>query len=99
MLLLFVDVVLLFARCVAGPVDVSRFHLKAVFAWIPEYLWPDIVEFVPCPNCGGPGKPDGWTPQQPRRAFLEDGIGYIIGFRYVAGVNKPLFISSFEHAT
>lgn len=67
----------------ADSVDASRFHLKTVFAWIPEYLWPDIVQFVPCPNCGSAGKPDGWTPQQPRRAFLAHGIGYIIGFRQV----------------
>lgn len=56
------------------------FHLKKVFVWVPEYIWPGI-DFIPCPNCGGRGQPDGWNPAQPRRVFLEEDVGYMIGFR------------------
>jgi len=66
----------------AGLPDLSPFLLKAVFAWIPEYLFPELaIKGIPCPRCGGKGKPDGWSPKEPRRVFMEHDVAYIIGFR------------------
>ncbi|CAB1111194.1 unnamed protein product [Ectocarpus sp. CCAP 1310/34] len=37
---------------------------------------------IPCSRCGKRGSPDGWNPKGPRRVFMEEDVGYIIGFRY-----------------
>ena len=66
----------------AGLPDPSPFYLKAVFAWIPEYLLPELaITGIPCPRCGCKGKSDGWSPKEPRWVFMEDDVAYIIGFR------------------
>ena len=66
----------------AGLPDTSPFPLKAVFAWVPEYLFPGLAEKgIPCPRCGGKGKPDGWSPAGQQRLFMGHDIVYLIGFR------------------
>lgn len=66
----------------AGLPDTSRFALKAVFVWVPEYLFPGLaVEGIPCPRCGAKGKSDGWSPTSTRQVFMEHDIAYLIGFR------------------
>lgn len=62
--------------------DVNAFFLKKVFVWVPELIFPGVI--VPCPTCDRQAKSDGWIAKQPRRVFLEDDIGYLIGFRCVA---------------
>ncbi|CAN0551098.1 unnamed protein product, partial [Ectocarpus sp. 12 AP-2014] len=67
----------------SGLPKLSPFLLKPLFAWIPEYLFPELaLAGIPCPRCGKRGSPDGWNPKGPRRVFMEEDVGYIIGFRY-----------------
>lgn len=62
--------------------DTFRSSLKAVFAWIPEYLFPGLAKNgIPCPRCGTKGNPDGWNPTGARRLFMEHDVVYLIGFR------------------
>ncbi|CAN0143331.1 unnamed protein product, partial [Laminaria digitata] len=70
----------------AGLPDTSSFPLKAVFAWVPEYLFPALaVKGIPCPNCGAKGGPDGWSSTGQRRVHMEHDVAYLIGFRYMCG--------------
>ena len=67
---------------IAGLPDTSPFPLKAVFAWIPEYLFPEIaMKGIPCPRCGNKGNSDGWSAGAGRRLFMEHDVVYLIGFR------------------
>ncbi|CAN0432681.1 unnamed protein product, partial [Ectocarpus sp. 12 AP-2014] len=50
------------------------------FLWVPEFIIPGVT--LPCPTCGSKASSDGWSAKQPRWVFLEDDIGYLIGFRY-----------------
>ncbi|CAN0058233.1 unnamed protein product, partial [Ectocarpus fasciculatus] len=65
---------------VSGLPSVDPFFRKKVFVWAPEFIFPGVS--VPCPTCGHKASSNGWNPKQPRRVFLEDDIGYLIGFRY-----------------
>ncbi|CAM9826043.1 unnamed protein product, partial [Ectocarpus sp. 4 AP-2014] len=64
-----------------GLPQLDPFHQKAVFVWVPEFLYPELDK-VPCPRCGGKGAPDGWNPKGPRRVFMEHDVAYVMGFRY-----------------
>ncbi|CAN0242301.1 unnamed protein product, partial [Laminaria digitata] len=67
----------------AGLPDTTPFPLKAVFVWVPEYLFPGLAkQGIPCPRCGKKGNPIGWSPAGPRRLFMEHDVAYLIGFRY-----------------
>lgn len=60
------------------------FCLKKVFVWVPEFMFDGVR--IECPNaeCNHhPASSDGWIAKQPRRLFLDDDIGYLIGFRCV----------------
>ena len=62
--------------------DTSRFLLKAVFAWVPEFLFPGLAEKgIPCPRCGGDGKPERWSTKGQRRVHMEHDVAFLIGFR------------------
>ncbi|CAM9368167.1 unnamed protein product [Ectocarpus sp. 4 AP-2014] len=67
----------------SGLPKLSPFLLKPLFAWIPEYLFPELaLAGIPCPRCGERGSLDGWNPKGPRPVFMEENVGCIIGFRY-----------------
>ena len=70
--------------CFSALPRVDAFHLKKVFVWVPEFMFPGVQ--IQCPNseCDHhPASSDGWIAKQPRRVFLDDDIGYLIGFRCV----------------
>ena len=66
----------------AGLPDTTPFPLKAVFVWVPEYLFPALAaKGIPCPRCGNKGNSDGWSAGAGRRLFMEHDVVYLIGFR------------------